>query len=679
MVAAIVTAAHWPVLGAQARSLDDDLFLSNNPLVTQPGWPSTRRIFGEVLHPSTVAGYYLPVTMTSLMLDCAMGGSPTDLGVFHRTNLVLHVLATLLVVLILYHLFGSAIPAGIVGLLFGIHPLSVEPVAWVAQRKTLLATCFAFACLWAYVRHRRGSSRWWWVGSIAMFLLGLLSKPSIVTLPLMLLVLDWWPLRRFDRRAVLEKWPFFVLATASSAVAAVSQFGTMAPTTVPDAGPSRMVLQVFYLLIYHLRQIVWPRDLSSLHPPPNPITLANPEILFSVVTVCVLVLVLVLLARRWRGPLASWLCYFVALLPTFGVLAWSVLFVYDNYLYFPAIGIVLMAGAGLSVAWSSPRWRGNGARVALLAPMILAGAAGFLGTRATLRHWQSDDTLWPRLLTILPDFPAMHEKYGTMLLSERPGEAIPHLRRAIELAPENPEFRYNLGLALSLGGRSDAALVEFQAATTLAPTDTGYVRQFARTLRKVGKRAEAEQQFRALLRLKADDLEALGQLATLLAARGEMGEAIELARRGVTTGPGSARTHFTLGLVLIHSGSKAEAVAHLREAVRLESDWPDPYNELAWLLATSPDPKVFDPREALSLSQRAVELSGGMNPGVLDTRAAAQAAAGQYVPAVATAEAAARLADSLGVDPLAKTIRGRIATYRRELRFVEHREAPGTP
>src|SRR5881628_2407955 len=150
LVLALVAAAHWPVLGAQAISLDDNDFIKNNPLVTHPGWASTSRFFSEVLHPSTVHGYYLPLSMTSLMVDYALGGRPNDLRVFHRTSLALHLFTTALLVILLYRLFGALIPAAIAGLLFGLHPLTVEPVAWVGERKTLLAACFALAALVAY-------------------------------------------------------------------------------------------------------------------------------------------------------------------------------------------------------------------------------------------------------------------------------------------------------------------------------------------------------------------------------------------------------------------------------------------------------------------------------------------------------------------------------------------------
>ena len=205
LVAALVIAVHWPMLGARALSLDDSEFVTNNPLVTRPGWGSAGRFFGEVLSPSTVEGYYLPLSMTSLMLDYAAGGRPDDLRAFHRTSLALHALNAALLVVLLVQLFGATVPAAIAGLLFGLHPLTVEPAVWVGERKTLLAAFFAFASVACYVRHARGGGRAWLPASVALHLLALLSKPTVVTLPLLLVLVDLWPLRRLGPRTLIEK------------------------------------------------------------------------------------------------------------------------------------------------------------------------------------------------------------------------------------------------------------------------------------------------------------------------------------------------------------------------------------------------------------------------------------------------------------------------------------------
>ncbi|HSW47129.1 MAG TPA: hypothetical protein VLM89_16315, partial [Phycisphaerae bacterium] len=206
-VAAAVTFVHWPVLSAQAISFDDEATFIENPLVQNPGWNSVRRFFGEVWISSVVRGYYRPLTLTSLMLDWAMGGRPDDLRAFHRTSLGLHVGCTLLLMLLCYQLFRRPVVAALVALLFGLHPLTVEPVAWVMERKTVLAAFFAFATFCAYVRFTRTCRRRWYVFALILYLFSLLSKPTTTPLPIFLLLIDYWPLRRFNRRAILEKIP----------------------------------------------------------------------------------------------------------------------------------------------------------------------------------------------------------------------------------------------------------------------------------------------------------------------------------------------------------------------------------------------------------------------------------------------------------------------------------------
>ena len=210
--------AHWPVLSAQAMSFDDEEAIIENRLVQHPSWNSVGRFFREVTLSSVVRGYYRPLTLTSLMLDWAMGGRPEDFRPFHRTSLALHLGSTVLVILLCYQVFRQPIIAALVGLLFGVHPLTVEPIAWVMERKTILAAFFAFACLNAYVGYTRGPRWGWYAAAVVLYLLSLLAKPTGTPLPIVMLLMDYWPLKRFSRRAVLEKIPFFILSAVFAAL-----------------------------------------------------------------------------------------------------------------------------------------------------------------------------------------------------------------------------------------------------------------------------------------------------------------------------------------------------------------------------------------------------------------------------------------------------------------------------
>ena len=223
IAAVTVFVAHHRVLSAQALSFDDEVTILHNPLVQDPSWQSVKCFFNEVRLSSVVPGYYRPLTLTSLMLDWAMGGRPDNFRPFHCTSLGLHIGSTLLLVLLCWQLFGRPVAAAAAGLLFGLHPLTIEPVAWVMERKTVLAAFFAFASLCAYVRYTRGQRPSWLVGSLVLYAMSLLAKPTTTPLPIIMLLMDYWPLKRFSRRAMLEKVPFFALAAAFAVLAMVCE------------------------------------------------------------------------------------------------------------------------------------------------------------------------------------------------------------------------------------------------------------------------------------------------------------------------------------------------------------------------------------------------------------------------------------------------------------------------
>ena len=263
IVCGAVVVVHYPALSAQAISFDDSQYLSNNTLVQNPSWGSARRFLTEVLEPSTVGGYYQPLTMISLMLDCGMGGSDDNLMPFHRTSLILHTANTFLIVVLLYLLFGNAVIAAAVGLLFGLHPMAVETIAWVGERKTLLAAFFA---LWSLIFYARYASKNSWVTyacCLAAYVLALMSKPTSTTLPVVMLLMDFWPLKRLSRRAVLEKIPFFTLVAISAVITYVSQSRTSITSLPTNYGIERIPFILCHNIVFYLYKIIWPVNLTD--------------------------------------------------------------------------------------------------------------------------------------------------------------------------------------------------------------------------------------------------------------------------------------------------------------------------------------------------------------------------------------------------------------------------------
>ncbi|MCL5282246.1 MAG: hypothetical protein M1376_20365 [Planctomycetes bacterium] len=222
-VCLFVLVVYLPTLSAQAMLFDDIQYVKNNPLVQNPSWESVRRFFDEVWRPSTVRGYYQPLTMVSLMVDRYLAAGPDDVSPYHRTNLLLHLgNATLLAVLI-YLLFDEPVVAAGVALLFGVHPMTVDSVSWLSERKTLLASFFALISLILYVRFAQRRRTGFYLGCVSAYVLALLCKPITVPLPAMMLLMDYWPLDRFGRRSVAEKLPLFAVGGVFAIITYVSQ------------------------------------------------------------------------------------------------------------------------------------------------------------------------------------------------------------------------------------------------------------------------------------------------------------------------------------------------------------------------------------------------------------------------------------------------------------------------
>ncbi len=670
LVVALVAVAHWPVLDSQASSLDDSDFVKNNPLVTHPGWGSTARFFREVLRPSTVRGYYLPLSMTSLMVDYALGGRPDDLRVFHRTSLTLHLLTTALLVLLMYRLFGVLLPAVIAGLLFGLHPLTVEPVAWVGERKTLLAACFALAALVAYVESLRRSPRGWRAASLGCFVLALLSKPTVTMLPLLMLVMDWWPLKRLNARAVLEKWPYFALSLASAIITLVSHqhSATIVPTT--QAGMLQWPLHAGYLIAFYLGKILAPVNLTCVYPPPKPFELSNPAVTLGVAVVLGLAAVLLLAARRTRGPLAGVAFFVIAIAPTLGLVKYSWVIASDKYVYFPAVGLMLTIAAGLA-AWSAGR-RPMAWKWLLAIPVVLILGAEACGVRATLLHWKDTPTLFRHMDRLAPDAPAVKNGLALMAVSEsKPDDAIRFLSESVALEPGVAETRYNLGILLAGRGQIQKALEQLRMARELRPDDPDILGALGATLRAAGNAREATGYLRQAVRIQPDFQQALIALGQALIQDGQLAEGAAWLRRAVAGAPTDPELRYDLAAVLLLvPGGTPEAIVHLRRAIELSPDWAPALNTLAWLLATSPDPTLRDPTLARRLALRAVELTQGRRPEVLDTYAAALAAGGDYGEAGRVAGRAVTLAREGHADALAREIGTRLRLYQGHSAYV---------
>lgn len=746
LVGQLVMFAHWPSLSAQALMFDDEQYLTENYLVQNPSWESAGRFLAEVSKPSTVRGYYQPLAMISLMVDYALGGRIENLVPFHRTSLALHVMNTILVAVFVYLLFGQALAAAVVGLLFGVHPLTVEPIPWVAERKTLLAAFLALWCLIFYVCYAKRSSWKLYGTSVLMYVLALMAKPTSIPLPLLMLLLDYWPLRRLSKKTILEKMPFFVIGAIFGVLIFISQSGTFGVRTPGKYGMGRIVLILCHNIVFYLYKFIWPVRLSPFYPFPVPFTLKNPMVLAGVIGTCLLILALLISLRWTRSLLVGWLFFFVAIFPTMGVIGFHDMIAADRHAYLPLIGIMLVLawflGQFLHAATSISSRRIQ--QVGTLAVIVIVALLEALATRRYLACWKDTESIHQRMLAVAPHEPIVHNSLAVALSEQgRFDEAVIHyteaLRHKTSIAKAlglkvgiASKVHFNLANTLRQLGRLDDAVIHYEMASRIRPGQAHVHNNLARTLAELGKldeaiahhteairlkpdyaRAycyrgiafamqsklnEAVADFNQAIRIKPNYVVAHKNLGVALFNQGKFDQAIEQFRRALSIGPRDAETYCNLGIVLQSDGKleegishfrqsleimpdnpeahcnlgKAlamkgqpdEALKHFREAFRLKPNWPAPLNHMAQILATHPDPKIRDSSEAIVLAERAAQLTEYQNASVLDTLAAAYAAAGRFEQAVTTAEAALELASAAKADELVISIRKQLQLYR---------------
>jgi tetratricopeptide (TPR) repeat protein len=577
VVAAVVGAAFWPVLSAQAISFDGAQFVTENPLVQNPSWQSAGRFLREVLHPSTVKGYYLPLSMISLMLDYAAGGRPDDLRVFHRTSLALRVLNSVLVIVLIYSLFQQVWPAALLGLLFGLHPLTVEPVAWVGERKTLLAAFFALWCLILYVRYTR-HARWRWAAaSLVTYVLALMSKPTAAPLPVLLLLLDWWPLRRIGKRALLEKLPYVVIGGIFVVITLVSHFRT--PELMAErAAPAPQALLMFcYLIVFYLGKIVWPASLTSLYAMPDPLALSNGIVLASVVGTLVLIAGLAVSLRRTPALAIGWLFFFLAIFPTLGALRYSWVAASDKYMYLPIVGFLLILAWLLGLAWGrAGASRPLGLRVGLVAVVACVALAEAGGMRRYLACWQDSETLFRHMIAVNPRGWQAHNQLASCLVAAgRMDEGFEHYAAALRIEPDDYTVYGNLALASLRVGKYQEAIEYSQTALKLRPDCAQAHFALAGALFHCGRIEESIRHYTEALRLKPYFPEAHYNLGHALVRAGRVPEAIQQYLEVLRLNPAHYEAHYYVAHQLCRLGRFEEGLAHYDAVLRLKPDFAE--------------------------------------------------------------------------------------------------------
>lgn len=509
-LSAITLGLFAPVENYPFVTLDDDLYVTENSAVkgglslASVGWA-----FGHV-----VAHNWHPLTTLSLMLDATLFGNWP--GGFHITSVLLHALNAALLFLLLQSMTGSLWRSALVAALFAWHPLHVEPVAWISSRKDVLSTFFLLLTLLAYVRYARKPRRWIYSLFLVLFACGLMAKPMLVTLPFVLLLLDYWPLGRWQmgqaiapgspfqpvpfRDLVAEKTPLMGMSLVFSLIAFRAQGAAI--TSLKQVPLLVRLLKVPVDYVRYLKKLVWPVDLAVFYPYP-----ATTRLWLVALTALLLLLMTVLVLRAGkRHPYlpVGWFWYLGTLVPVIGIVQIGGQAIADRYTYVPLIGIFIVFawGAAEAVRWfTKQRWLE-------VLPGIVSLAGCLAVTQMELKHWESSEALFfsaikrtPQnwmarnslgrsltdqgrigeaieqfnvALAIDPGNPDAHNNLANALLQERHMDAaIEHYRMAIKQRPDFAIAHNNLGAALAQSGRVDDAIVEFQTALRIEPGQDG--------------------------------------------------------------------------------------------------------------------------------------------------------------------------------------------------------------
>jgi len=578
LIAVVVTAAFSSALPGSFQQWDDVVLLVDNPAYRGLGWSNLEWMFT-----TNLMGHYMPLTWMTYGLDYVVWGlNPYG---YHLTNIVLHAANAALVYLVAQRLFrivwpgtssggGDAlrIAAALAALVFGAHPLRVESVAWITERRDVLSGFFFLLTVLLYLRacdveSREGRrwSRFYWA-AVGTFVLALLSKSMAVTLPVVLLVLDVYPLRRLrpGARGWLtpgpwhvwkEKLPFVFVGAVVSAVAFRALLGGAGATSWERLGLLDRIAISAYSVAFYLRKTLVPLELSPLYELSLPVRTFDPSFLISGVVVLFITLAALAWRRRCPGLLAVWTCYVVTLLPVAGIFHNGHQIAADRYSYLPCVGWALLAGGAVVVASQGlPRARPARRALTALASVLVvsATAALVLTTWRQATIWQDDETLWRHAARLDPASSVAASNLGSGLrLRGRLAEAVEQSERALLLRPPYAEAHLNLGLAKAALGRA----------------------------------GEAERHFRQVLEIRPRSAPAHAGLGALLEAQGRLDEALEHFHRALQITPRSASIHNDLGVALARNGRITEALPEFLEAVRIDPSLAAAQNNLGRALA----------------------------------------------------------------------------------------------
>jgi tetratricopeptide (TPR) repeat protein len=639
LLAAGTFAAFWPVQKAGFVNLDDPTYVRDNLRVQKGLSGQNVKWAFQTFHFSN----WHPVTWLSYMLDCQLfGANPTAM---HRVNLGLHIANALLLFLVLRRMTGSTWGSGVVAALFALHPLHVESVAWISERKDVLSTFFWLLTMWAYTEYARRSAAGWYATALLFFTLGLMSKAMLVTLPLVLLLLDYWPLERMHRRGqsaergrdrlgklLVEKIPFFLLAALGSWLAFLAQRRGEAMTTFTVLPFIQRVENAFVSYTRYLGKTFWPADLAVFYP--HPYGWSGLQVLGA--SVCLLTVSLLALRgwRRWPFLFTGWFWFLGTLVPVIGLVQVGGQSMADRYTYVPSIGLFI------ALVWSA-REIIQAKRLPVPIPIGVTAAVLVSCAVITYRqagYWEDSLTLFEHAASIGDSSAVVRNNLGDALLQHgKTNEANAQFRAALELDPEDfrawgnlgnsflregkleeaidhyrnglrykansAELHFNLATALNHKGNVPGAMAEYQQTIALKPDYLNAWLTLGNIHMTLGNTEAAITNYTTALAIKDDFAPAYYNLGNARLAQNRVEDAVALFSQAIRLDEQFGDAHRQLGVALEQSGKAQEALKHFERAVGLKPNDPGARARLAALLASlgRTEAAINQYREAIKL------------------------------------------------------------------------------
>ena len=611
---ALVAVTVWvylPVRGYPFIGFDDPGYVTENPNVKGG---LTAAALRWALTTGHMANWH-PLTWISHLLDVQLFG--LNAGAHHLVNLGLHLVNTLLLFALLARATGAIGRSALVAALFAVHPMHVESVAWVAERKDVLSTFFWLLTSWTYVSWVREPRGWRYALVLLWFALGLASKPMLVTLPCVLLLLDVWPLRRVvvgeaPPRVWLgllsEKLPLFALAAASSVITYVVQRRAGAMQSFEALSLPVRVANAILAYGTYLKKLVVPSELGLLYPYERYLPVVN--VLAVLLALSVVTVAAVRSARTRPYLTTGWLWFLGTLVPVIGIVQVGKQPMADRYTYVPSIGLFIAAVWGLSEARRLGVPRQALATASMLVVTLYAWSA-----RRQVQYWHSGIELWEHTIAVTEDNYLAHNNLGFDLArAGRPLEAIPHYEEAIRLSPRLAGVRSNAALALLALGRTDEAIRQFEGELRLTPENYLVRANLGFALSRQGRLDEAIEQLSEAIRLKSDYVEAHNALGLALARKSDLEGAKAHYAEALRYKPSFAEAHNNLGAALASQGKLDDAIVQFTEALRLKPDYVDAHNNLGVALSTQGkyDAAVTQFRDALRIDANYAKARYGL-------------------------------------------------------------------